>query len=167
MVGAAVTRLPLVHLRGFTLIECLVALSLMALVLSLAAPSWTQAWRQSKRLEATAALWRLHHLQEQYRWRTGNYATEVSALLGQAAGTAAPSSPYTLEVAQASVHGYTLVARPRAGSTAQQDSACHTLALRQHMGEFSRGSACASCDVAAWALADGNRLSDPARCWGA
>lgn len=160
------TRPPLVHPRGFTLIECLVALSLMALVLSLAAPSWTQAWRQSQRLEATSALWRLHHLQEQYRWRTGAYATELSELMGQS-GTAAPSALYTLEVAQASAQGYTLVARPRAGSTAQQDGACHILALRQHLGEFSRGSACASCDVAAWAAAGGNRLSDPARCWGA
>lgn len=152
---------------GFTLMECVVALALVALLVSLAAPSWTQAWGKAKRLEAISALWRLQQLQEQYRWRTGAYASEVHMLLGTSAASGPEAQSYALEVAQAGVHGYTLVARSRAGSAAQQDATCHTLALRQYRGEFSRGSACPSCDMPHWAESDGARLTDPARCWGA
>lgn len=154
--------------RGFTLLECLMAVALMALAVSLTAPSWSDAWAKSRRLEASSALWRLQQLQEQHRWRTGAYAAQAEALLGSSGAVQGPTPPFTLEVAQVSAHGYTLVARSSGGGGGRgtSDASCHALALRQYRGEFSRGSACASCDVQLWASADGTRLTDPARCWG-
>jgi prepilin-type N-terminal cleavage/methylation domain-containing protein len=154
------------RVSGFTLLECLMAVALIALAVSLTAPSWGDAWAKARRLEASSALWRLQQLQEQHRWRTGAYAAQAQTLLGSSQPTQGQAPLFTLEVAQTSAHGYTLVARSRAGGNSPQDVSCHALALRQYRGEFSRGSACASCDVQPWSAGDGARLTDTARCWG-
>ncbi len=141
------------RVRGFTLIELMIAIVVVGILGSLAMPAFFDAVRKSRRSDAFAALTSLQQAQE--RWRTNNasYSDDLAAL-GIPAVTA--SGHYGLSISAADTTSYTLQAVAR-GSQAQ-DKTCATMALRTAAGSVQYGSACSTCTLTV-------PLADTARCW--
>lgn len=113
--------------RGFTLIEVMIVVAMVAILASLALPSYREYIRRSSREAAQSELVELAAIQEKIYLNANAYATSVStAYNGQATGgLGVPSglsrdSRYGLSVA---VNGasFTLTAAPVAGSTQDGD----------------------------------------------
>ena len=142
---------------GFTLIEMLMALGVVAVLATIALPSLSEALHRVRRVEAVATLGALQQAQERFHASEAAYTDDLS-LLGWPDGLS-PSGAYTLEIAQASEAGYLLVARATASGSQAGDTRCGVLALQLEAGLSTRGSACAGCALAL-------PLADAPRCWG-
>ena len=132
--------------RGFTLIELMIAVAIVAIIVAVALPSYRSSIQKGKRAEAMAAFSSVQQAQE--RWRSNNPTyTTVLANLGLAStdlyeiSLAAPTSG-TLNT------GYVVVADAR-GSQAG-DSACKRMSVRMINGNLSYGS-CESCTTFTYA----------------
>lgn len=120
--------------RGWTLVELLMAMSIMAVLTAIAWPSYTQYVQRGYRLEAVAALLEAQHFMERYYTAFGRY----SLLAASGATASAPALPvrlqnipavntrYVVSVTQVSVNSYVLSAVPM-GSMANDK--CGSLTL--------------------------------------
>lgn len=120
--------------RGFTLIELMVVVGIVAILVAIAVPSYSFAVRKGKRGQAKADLVEFAQIAERYRTINNTYS-------GLTHGTAAtdeipPQSPrngtadYNITIAvDADGLGYLLSAAPVGGQTA--DTRCMTLTLDQ------------------------------------
>ena len=144
---------------GFTLPEMLLAVSLAALLASLALPSLGEALIRVRRAEAVTALGALQLAQENRRAQVAAYTTDLAALGLAQAVTA--SGAYLLSVQEASEHGYTLLASRAPQARGPADERCAVLALRAIGGRLTLASACAGCELPAAEAA----AADPHRCW--
>lgn len=125
-------------MRGWTLIELITVLAIMALLTAIAWPSYTQHVQRGHRLEAVAALLEAQHFMERHYTAFGSYSSTVAS--GASSGTApvAPALPlrlqnipaagprYVLSVAQVTANSYTLSAVPTGTMT---NDRCATLTL--------------------------------------
>ena len=145
--------------RGFTLIEIMIAVVIVAILAAIALPSFLDAVRKSRRSDAFVALSALQQAQERWRGNTAEYATDAQLT------TAANANPrglgmtrttsngyYTLLLSGSNATGYTATATGQAGQA--EDATCKVLAVRVAGGNISYGSGAAAVD---WA--------DPGRCW--
>lgn len=118
--------------RGFTLIELMVTVVIVAILAAVAYPSYTDAVRKSRRAEGKNALLKAAQLQERLYTSSGTYTIDLAPMFGLAAGVAVYSGEdptsgyYTISAVAAAaasgglVQGYTLTATPGgapAGST--------------------------------------------------
>lgn len=119
---------------GFSLIEALVALAVIAILASLAWPGFAGALQRSRRVEATAALMQVQLAQE--RWRSGHaaYAADLAAL----GLDYRLSAHYRLAITASGAHRYSAVATP-VGMQAG-DAACTSLVLSLEAGRIVLGS---------------------------
>ncbi len=114
-------------LAGFTLVELMISIAIIALLLSIAIPSYLQHVRKSKRAEAQGALVSFANAMEV--WRLQNNGSYLGAAAGSAA-TGAPSvfstvvpisggrTTYNLTINAATASTYTLRATPVTGPQA-------------------------------------------------
>lgn len=107
--------------RGFTLIEMLIAVTIAAILSSLALPSYASYMAKAHRLEGKLALQQLMLQQEQWRSQHPSYAEESADL------RAPTLQRYRLSVRDANAAGYTLVAT--AIGPQAQDRACAAFVL--------------------------------------
>jgi type IV pilus assembly protein PilE len=141
------------HAPGFTQIELLIAMAVVAVLAAIAIPFFNDAVRKSRRSEAIAALSGVQQAQE--RWRTNNskYAndsqltTTLPGGLGLSATTAggyygiAIDSPLAAAPAATDSTDYTVTATAMAGRSQAQDGACVRLRVRSSGGNIFYGSA--------------------------
>jgi len=111
--------------RGFTLVECVVALAIVALLATVALPSFQGEALRTARLDAVQALTRLQLAQEQYRAANGLYTTELSALRGVMA--VSDQGRYTLAVSLTGPESYRATAMARGAQS--RDTSCPSLTL--------------------------------------
>lgn len=150
------THRPLRHSarpRGFTLLEILVALSLMGIVLSLALPWFFDSIRKGRRSEAVSAMATLQQAQERRRANEPSYTSDL-ALLVPAATTV--SGYYTLAVNSANAVSYTATAT--AAGSQDKDNRCHQMRVQVTGGNIAYGSACKGCSFSV-------PMTDANRCW--
>ncbi|MGJ7519263.1 type IV pilin protein [Variovorax sp. LT1P1] len=117
--------------RGFTLIELMIVVAVIAVLSAIAYPSYQEYVMRSRRAEAQSLLNEAAARQERWRAQNGSYITPGGAetditKLKLPNGTQSEHGYYTLEVAN-DASGYLLTAR-RAGSQAA-DGKCGNFTL--------------------------------------
>lgn len=122
--------------RGFTLIEVMIVVAVVAILAAVALPNYFDSVRKSRRSDAITALNAIAQSQE--RWRANN-ATYSNVLTSAGLNVANPSSGYyTLAVTGNTGTAYTATATA-AGAQAS-DAKCTTLTLAMSAGTITYGS---------------------------
>ena len=132
---------PARHTRtGFTLVELMIALAVMALLAALAWPALQEAVQKSRRADAMSALATI--MQAQERWRANN--PSYQAILTDLPGTRTVSHDghYSLSLVDGSVSGssYTARATVRNGSPQQSDVTCNAMQIAAAAGNLTYSS---------------------------
>lgn len=134
--------------HGFTLVELALVLALLSLLAALALPTFIDSVRKSRRAEAYGALFAVQQAQERWRDHHDGYADTLgpgspdAPGLGMAARS--PGGYYSLHIAQAGPHTYTLVAVGNDGTTQADDRDCRQLAVRMQGGSLQYAG-CGDC----------------------
>ena len=118
--------------RGFTLVELLVCLAVVALLALVALPSWRTVVMRVQRSDATAALHALAAAQERYRLVHGHYASAAAPAPPVGLGLGLSERGwYELRVDHADATGFRASARAAAGSPQAADTACVVFTIDQ------------------------------------
>ena len=121
--------------NGFTLVELMIVVAVVAILAGVAFPSYQEHVRKARRSDGKEALLRLQI--EQERWRTNNasYASSPATL---GLGTASVEGYYTIGITSgsATATGYTATATATGVQTA--DTGCTTLTLTVGSGSEQR-----------------------------
>lgn len=125
---------------GFTLMELIAALAIVAILATLAFPGYQDALMRGRRGDAIASLLALQLAQE--KWRANHPAYAGLDALGW--GAVSLDGHYTLRVSERSAAGYLATAAPRPDGP-QRDDACGTFALNERGPVFAPGYADAAC----------------------
>jgi type IV pilus assembly protein PilE len=131
------------HGRGFTLIELMIVVVVVAILATVAMPAFMDQVRKSRRADAITSLNKIAQAQE--RWRANN-ATYGSSLASTGLNVANPSSGYyTLSVTGATATAYSATAT--AAGSQSNDAKCTSFTVAMNNGEStytSTGSATAA-----------------------
>ncbi len=96
--------------RGFTLIELIVVMLIVAVVTAIAIPSYSAQVEKTRRVEGTSALLELVVLMERYYANNGTYLAATPAALAGSAST--ENGYYGLTINPLVAESYTLLAAP-------------------------------------------------------
>ena len=129
--------------EGFTLIELLIAVAVVAILATLAVPSFQQQIREARRADGQTALMRLALAQEKYRAGCPQYASRIDGTRGCTTGAKAshalglsdvsPDGHYRLSLDRVSASSFRALATPLGGQARDQaaGTACNPLTLDQ------------------------------------
>ena len=129
---------PRPRVAGFTLIELMIAVAVIAILAAVAVPQYSDYVRQSRRSDAWILLQTAQQAQERFRLTNTAYASDVANLTGACSGSPCGSEHYALSVSGASATGYTLSATPRSGSPQAADSACSSISIAMSGASVTR-----------------------------
>lgn len=136
--------------RGFTLIELMIAVAILAIVGSLAYPSFMGSIRKGRRAEAFAALSAVQQAQERWRGSNATYSSNLTAAppagLGLAATTA--GGLYSISLTNTSATGYEVSATAVSGTSQVHDGNCAKLGVRMAGGNLTYAGAGAAGTLA-------------------
>lgn len=125
------------RLRGFTLTELLITLTVLTIIGVVAIPSFLSQIRKGRRSDAVSALSVVQQAQEKWRSTHPTYADALDST-GLNLSTTTPGGYYTLELASASASGY--IAKANAAGSQAGDTSCATLAIQMDAGTVRYGS---------------------------
>ena len=122
--------------RGFTLIEVMIVVAIVAILATIALPSYQESVRKSRRADAVLALQRIQIEQEKFRAECPTYASNVAGTrtcngLGLTLATSSSDGYYTLNlpaVVNATTQ-YTATATAVTGTSQASDTGCTVLTL--------------------------------------
>ena len=119
--------------RGFTLIELMIVVAIVAVIAAVALPNYFGSVRKSRRADAITALNQIAQAQE--RWRANN-VSYTTVLTSAGLNVPNPSSGYyTLAVSGVSGTGYTATAT--AAGAQLNDATCTSMTLAMAAGTLS------------------------------
>lgn len=130
--------------RGFTLVEVLIVMVIVAVLAMIAVPTYNDSVRKSRRSDAIAALTALQQAQERWRGNNPSYTTSFEDL---GLSDSSPSDYYTLSLAapgegeNALATGYIATATAKSGTTQADDAQCGKMSLRMRGGNLAYAGA--------------------------
>jgi len=137
---------------GFTLIELMIVLVVVAILASFAIPSYLSQVRKSRRSDATSTLGDLQLRQERYRAENATYGTVIQLGLTTSGtsyaspngyytvslGTVSGNCPTTGSTAETTANSYWLQAAAVSTSSQAKDTGCTTMLLKSECGAISK-----------------------------
>ena len=124
-----------VHRKGFTIIELMIVLAIVAILVALALPSFQDVVRKSRRSDAMNAILNIHLAQERHRVNNVTYGT-LSELGMVAAGVeklASPDGYYVLTITNLTATTYTIAGEAQDDQT---NDACKIFTLAFSAGNI-------------------------------
>lgn len=136
---------------GFTLIEALIAVAVLAILTSIALPTFLDSIRKGRRADAVAALAAVQQAQERWRSNRSAYTTSLTAApdaIPPGLGLPATSAKgyYAITVDAADQTGFTTTAAAVAGTSQAADGNCTRLRIRVDGGNVFYGAAAGAGD---------------------
>lgn len=130
-----------VHLpaNGFTLVELIIAIAIIAALSALAWPSLQDAVHRSRRADAMSALAAIQQAQERWRANNPEYKSSLTSLPG-AQATTSPDRHYDLSLVDDGLDrrtAYSARATARSGSPQSNDSRCQWLQVTINGGNIA------------------------------
>lgn len=123
--------------RGFTVIELLIAVAVIAILSTLAWPSYQSAIQRARRADGQAALARVQQAQERRRSQQPTYAAAIGSG-GLGLPTSSPDGHYTVATSTAEDSAATAYRVSASASGAQaSDTACRHLAIDVNAGSIA------------------------------
>ncbi|MBA3564136.1 MAG: type IV pilin protein [Gammaproteobacteria bacterium] len=132
-------------MRGFTLIELMIALVIVAILASIAIPGYRNYILRTNRGDATAALLKIAAAQEKFYLQNDTYTTNLTDAPPDGLGIPTTENGlYDLAVGAADTAGFTATATAIAGEAQASDDDCQTFTINQ---QGVRGSDPGDVDV--------------------
>ena len=125
--------------RGFTLIELMIVVVVVAILAAVAIPNFLDQLRKSRRSDAMRGLSDLQLRQERWRASNATYASSMDVLLGSAAATTSYNSGstyYSFSISGTSATGFTVSATAKGAQVS--DTACSPMQLQVASGVVSK-----------------------------
>jgi type IV pilus assembly protein PilE len=113
--------------KGFTLIELMIVVAIIAILAGIGYPSYQAQMRETRRSDAFTGLARIADLQERFYLQNKTYSTNMAEL----GGATSVQGYYTLSVPAADNNTYTLQAVATGTGPQAADTGCTTLTLNQ------------------------------------
>ena len=114
--------------QGFTLIELMITVVIVAILASVAVPSYQNQMQKARRADAYDCLLNAAQRQENFFYQNNTYASTVDAL-GMTAQSCGDGDYYELAVTTGNATSYLLTASRVAGSPQIKDTRCGDLTL--------------------------------------
>jgi len=128
----AATAQQWVRARGFTLVELMIVVAIVAIIAAIAIPSYQRSVMRGNRNAAESLMLDMAAAQERFLVDNRNYATSASQL-GYASSTYPNNVSANYSIAVSSSSGappsFTITATPQSGSQQANDTTCGTLTL--------------------------------------
>ncbi len=134
--------------RGFTLVELMIVVIIVAILTAVALPSYLAQIQKSRRAEAKSALTQISTMQQQLRTEQNRFTTDLTELgLGAAGWNDTDNGYYEVSVVAATggcpiATCFALLVRPKVGSAQEDDEWSYQL--------FSNGLKQRRSGVGAW-----------------
>ena len=120
--------------KGFTLLELMITVAIIAILASIAYPSYQDSVRKTHRANAQAAILEASSFMERYFTENNTYAGAIMP-------ASISSEQYTVSIAAQSSASYAIQAAPTAG-TGQASDICGTMSLSSTNQKLPTTSGC-------------------------
>jgi type IV pilus assembly protein PilE len=145
---------------GFTLVELMIAVVVVAILAAVAFPTFMDSIRKNRRSDAYSAINAIQQAQERFRANNTTYATSITnapAAVPPGLALSADSSNgyYAMTLEGVGANSYTVVATAKAGTTQVKDGDCARLRVVANGGNLTYEAA-----------AIAGAFSANGRCWG-
>jgi len=120
-------------MKGMTLVELMTVMVVLAILTSIAVPSYRRYLIRAQRSDASTALLRVQSAEEKYFLQYNRYTTNLTALPKDGLGLASDKSErgfYQLEV-KPTPTGYNATAKPIGGKGQSDDKKCQEFSLSE------------------------------------
>lgn len=117
--------------RGFTLIELMIAVAVIAILAAIAYPSYQDQVRKSRRAQAKADLVEMTQILERYHTVQNTYGTNLASVPGlYAQSPRNGTAQYSIAISNQAANTFTLTATPST-TTKQNKDKCGILTINQ------------------------------------
>lgn len=127
-------------IHGFSLLELLTALAIVAILVTVTIPSYSGFVARSRRGDAVSALLQVQLAQERWRAAHAGFAADLAALGRRSAGS--PDGYYRLRIGPVSATDYVVTAQPVG---VQAGDSCGTFAIDASGPRYTDGFADQTC----------------------
>ncbi|MCB1679557.1 MAG: type IV pilin protein [Halioglobus sp.] len=134
---------------GFTLIELMIAVVIVAVLMAISLPSYQESLRKGRRSDAKAGLADVANRQEGFMLDRSTYTTDMQELGYTSDPMVSEEGYYTIDAAACATGTiatcYVLTATPVAGGAQDDDTRCTVFTLNSSGAKAATGSGGSSC----------------------